>query len=55
MKKALDLTKQALEKLDAGDEEAANQLLDQAKKIDPTAPVEVVEEMDEDAQNRTKG
>lgn len=51
--KALDLTEQALEALDKGDEGKADKLIDQAKKIDPTAVEEVVEDLDEDA--ATKG
>ena len=47
--KALDLTEQALEKLTDGDDKAANELLSEAKKLDPSAPAEVVSDMDEDA------
>lgn len=47
--KALDLTEQALEKLTEGDEKAADKLIAEAKKLDPTAPAEIVEAMDEDA------
>jgi hypothetical protein len=50
--KALDLTEQALEKLSDGDEKAADKLLDEAKKLDPAAPAEVVAELDEDAETR---
>lgn len=50
--KALDLTEQALEKLTEGDEKAADKLIAEAKKLDPTAPAEVVEAMDEDAQSK---
>ena len=47
--KALDLTEQALDKLKDGDEKAADKLIDQAKSLDPSAPKEVVDEMEEDA------
>ena len=47
--KALDLTEQALEKLTDGDDKAADKLLSEAKKLDPSAPAEVVSDMDEDA------
>ena len=46
---ALDLTEEALEKLAAGDEKAADKLIEQANKLDPTAPAEVVNDLDEDA------
>ncbi len=51
--KALDLTEQALEKLTKGDDKAADQLLEKAKKLDQTAVAEVVEDLDEDAANRS--
>ena len=44
--KALDLTEAALEALDEGDEEKADSLLNEAKKIDPSAVKEVVEDID---------
>lgn len=44
---ALDLTEQALEALDEGDEGRADKLIDKAKKLDPTAPAEIVEELKE--------
>ena len=47
--KALDLTEQALEKLTDGDEAAADKLIKEAKKLDPSAPAEVVKDMEEDA------
>ena len=50
--KALDLTEQALEKLDKGDEKAADKLIEEAKSLDPSAPKEIVEEMDEDERRR---
>jgi len=52
--KALDLTEQALEKLNSDDEESAERLLEEARKIDPTAPAEVVRDMEEDAEDRSK-
>jgi hypothetical protein len=52
--KALDLTEEALEKLNDDDKKAADQLLDQARKLDPTAPAEAVKDMEEDAQNQAK-
>ena len=45
--KALDLTEAALEALDKGDEGKADQLIEQAKKLDPSAPKEVVEDLSE--------
>ena len=50
--KALDLTEEALEKLSDGDEKAADALLQEAKKLDKTAPEEVVSDLDEDAKTR---
>ena len=50
--KAIDLTEQALEKLAENDEKAAQNLVDRAKKIDPTAPQEVLADLDEDAADR---
>ncbi len=47
--KALDLTEEALAKLSDGDEKAADKLLDEAKKLDPGAPAEVLKDLDEDA------
>ena len=46
--KALDLTEEALSKLSEGNDTAADKLLDEAKKIDPQAPAEVLAEIDED-------
>ena len=43
--KALDLTEKALDALDKGDEPKADELLDQAKKLDPSAVEEVVEDL----------
>ena len=50
--RALDLTEQALEKLDEGDEKAADKLIDEAKTLDPSAPKEIVADMEEDAKAR---
>ncbi len=47
--KALDLTEQALEAMDQGDEQKADALIDKAKKLDPSAPKEVLQDMDESA------
>ncbi len=47
--KALDLTEQALEKLTEGDDGAADKLIAEAKKLDKTAPAEVLKDLDEDA------
>lgn len=47
--KARELTEQALDKLVEGDEAAADKLISEAKKLDITAPQEVLEELDEDA------
>jgi hypothetical protein len=49
---ALDLTEQALEKLVQGDGEAADRLIEHAKKLDPAAPKEVVHDLDEDAREK---
>ena len=47
--KALDLTEAALDALDQGDGSKADTLLDQAKKLDPSAVKEVIEDLDEAA------
>ena len=52
--RALDLTEQALEKIDEGDEKAADKLIDEAKSLDPSAPEEIVADLDEDAKARDK-
>jgi hypothetical protein len=52
--KALDLAEQALEKLNSDDDRAADRLLKKAREIDPTAPAEVVRDMEEDAEDRSK-
>ena len=49
---AVDLTEEALEKLAEGDDQAADKLIGQAKKLDPKAPEEVVRDLDEDAKSR---
>ena len=43
--KALDLTEKALDALDEGNEGTADKLLEQAKKLDPSAIEEVVEDL----------
>ncbi len=50
--KALDLTEQALEKLTHGDRQSAGKLIEEARKLDPEAPEEVVRDLDEDAADR---
>ncbi len=44
---ALDLTEQALEALDKGDERQADQLIEKAKQLDPSAPAEIVQDLEE--------
>jgi len=44
---ALDLTEQALEAINQGDDRRADQLIGKAKKLDPSAPAEVVEDLNE--------
>ena len=51
---ALNLTEQALDKLVKGDEKAADKLIEEARKLDSTAPAEVIEDLDEDAANHDK-
>ena len=48
--KALDLTEAALEAIDAGDDKTADALLQQAKKLDPTAPAEVLEDLSDSSE-----
>ena len=50
--KAVDLTEQALEKLVDGDEKTADSLIAEAKKLDKSAPTEVLKDLDEDAAAR---
>ena len=45
--KALDLTEAALEALDTGDEAKADKLIEAAKKLDPSAVKEVVDDLAE--------
>jgi hypothetical protein len=45
--KALDLTEAALESLDTGDEAKADELIEQAKKLDLSAVKEVVDDLAE--------
>ena len=45
--KALDMTEQALDAMVAGDDKKADDLIEKAKKLDPSAPAEVVEDMKE--------
>jgi phage shock protein A len=44
---ALDLTEQALEALDKGDEKQADKLIEKAKDLDPSAPAEIVQDLEE--------
>ena len=46
---ARDLAEDALQALDEGDEKRADVLIEKAKKLDRSALVEVVEELDEAA------
>lgn len=50
---AIELTEQALEKLTEHNEKAADKLLEEAKKLDKTALIEVVNDLDEDANSRS--
>ncbi len=45
--KAADLTEAALEKLEQGDEKAADKLIEQAKELDPKAVQEIVKDLEE--------
>lgn len=51
--KALDLTEQALEKLEEGDKVSADEMLDQAKRLDPSAVEEVVQDLDDAAKAKS--
>lgn len=53
--KALDLTEAALDALDSGDEKKADKLIDQAKKLDPSAVKEVVHDLEEAENSGTSG
>ena len=44
--KALDLTEKALDAMESGDEKKADQLIEQAKKLDKSAVEEVVHDLD---------
>jgi len=46
---ARDLAEAALEALDQGDEAKADALIAEAKKLDKSAVIEVVQDLDEDA------
>lgn len=50
--KALDLTEEALEKLTEGNEKAADKLIKEAKRLDPSAPKEVVSDLEEDSKSK---
>ncbi len=50
--KAIELTEEALAKLSDGDEKSADKLIQEAKKLDKDAPLEVVKDLDEDAKAR---
>lgn len=45
--KALDLTEQALDKMEGGDKKEAEKLIDKAKALDPSAVEEVVQDLEE--------
>ena len=45
--KALDLTEQALEALDKGDDKTADKLIEEAKKLAPSAPKEVLQDLED--------
>jgi hypothetical protein len=47
--KARDLAERALEQLDKGHEAQADRLIEESKKIDPSAAKELVDDLDEDA------
>ena len=47
--KALDLTEQALDAMDEGDEAKADDLIAKAKKLDPNAPKEVLKDLEDGA------
>ncbi len=46
--KARDLTEQALKKLAGGDTKAADQFIGQTQRLDPEAPREVINDLDEE-------
>ena len=45
--KAVDLTEQALDAMEEGDREEADKLIAKAKKLDPSAIDEVVQDLEE--------
>ena len=45
--KALDLTEEALDAMEEGDETKADELIAEAKKLDPSAPAEIVKDLEE--------
>ena len=45
--KALDLTEAALDAMEEGDEAKADKLISEAKKLDPSAPKEVLKDLEE--------
>ncbi len=45
--KALDLTEAALDAMDKGDDGKAAKLIDQAKKLDPSAPEEILHDLED--------
>ena len=45
--KALDLTEKALDAMDKGDEQEADELIQQANKLDPSAPKEVLKDLED--------
>ncbi len=47
--KALDLTEQALDAMDDGDDAKATRLVDEAKKLDPSAPKEILHDLEDSA------
>ncbi len=49
---ARTLTEQALDKLVEGDEQAAGELVEKAKRLDPSGAQEVLDDLDEDAAAR---
>ena len=51
--KARDLTEKALDALVEGNAAKADKLINKAKKLDPSAVEEVVEDLDEDAASKT--
>lgn len=52
--KALDLTEQALDAMESGDEKKADKLIDQAKKIDKSAVEEVVHDLEDAEKSNVK-